>query len=162
MDKIIFIRQLKATIPDVAFLELQNKSDNTSVVDVNNICFVKNGYFIILWGIDTIESKIEVCKIPDKNIKEFETLRYSFQLINNVEKINLFTFFDSKNGKELYINYFTVMVCLIMPYVEFKFDFKVANYQIDKNNIPQDDPLLVNLINEIQVAYEFANNNTPL
>ena len=54
------------------------------------------------------------------------------------------------------------MLCLIMPYVEFKFDFKVANYQIDKNIIPQDDPLLVNLINEIQVAYEFANNNTSL
>lgn len=161
MDKIIFIRQLKATIPDVAFLELQNKSDNTSVVDVNNICFVKNGYFFILWGIDTIESKIEVCKIPDKNIKEFETLRYSFQLINNVEKINLFTFFDSENGKELYINYFTVMVCLIMPYVEFKFDLKVTNYQIDKSIIPHDDPLLVNLINEIQIAYDLANNNTP-
>lgn len=162
MDKVKFIRQLKATIPDVAFFELQDKSRNTSVVDVNNICFVKIGYFIILWGIDATESKIEVCKIPDKYINELDAVILKNKIANNFTDITLLNLFNSSNCKGLYISYFTAMLCLIMPYVEFKFDFKVANYQIDKNIIPQDDPLLVNLINEIQVAYEFANNNTPL
>ena len=111
MDKISIIKRLKRYISDIGFLEIQDKSKDVTYIDVNNICFVKDRYFIIIWDFALSQAKMEICKIPSEIVNDLYVLTqhlrdYLFPSDAELQYLSKVTNFGS--DKDRYVNYFTI------------------------------------------------------
>lgn len=154
-DEVKLVRYLREFVPDIAFLELQDQNKKIEDVDVNNICFIKDNYFIIIWNFATKNAKLMVSEIPLNHQVNLQALTKDLQKIefpDNEEMREFCKYNAAVKGKNIYINYFTVMLCFVMPYTKYLFDVDIINYNIDTSTLNGDERLKV-VLDAIASAY---------
>lgn len=149
MNKVTFIGTLSKTAPDISFLQMQNQANQTMSVDVNNICFVSGKYFVTIWNFVGKKARLEVCEIQDNQALDLQALTKEIQKKCTPPTGQKAT----PNQKIAFLNYFTAMLCFIMPYTKHLFGIDIIDYKIDTSNLSITDNDLTYLLNCIESAY---------